>query len=65
MIRRSRSRITVLVCAVAVVAAPLALTFVASPPAQAVCDESEGCSPCGGPTLTIDGKNTRLEWHVC
>lgn len=34
-------------------------------PAQAFCSPEEGCSPCPGPELVIEGKNTRIVWYAC
>lgn len=56
-----RRRILLLV---ALVGAPVAVMVAPAPPAQAFCDTSEGCSPCG-PEIVVQGKNTRINWVQC
>lgn len=52
------------IAAVVVLSSFAGFGVAAAVPAGAFCDESEGCSPCGG-DLIIDGKNTRIEFHHC
>lgn len=51
---------------VLVIASIAVLPFAFAAPANAFCDESEGCSPCPPPTVTVDKEHgVQIIWIYC